>query len=119
VSARANEICKRRNRELADAPIRQPSVALLASALGHRAAIEQRALSELAKLKPPRAVASAWGRVLAGSQETLAALRKLDKAARANDSKAVAQQLDSSKQVQLELLAAGERAGLRRCSSVG
>ncbi|HST33672.1 MAG TPA: hypothetical protein VLJ80_09175 [Solirubrobacteraceae bacterium] len=88
VTARADAICVRRNRELA------------ASALAAHPVIERRAIEQLHKLRPPRKRAREWNRVIALSEA------RLHPATKASDSQ------------QFRLLAAASRADLKHCGAL-
>lgn len=90
-----------------------------ASTTSRRAAIEQRALTELGALSPPPELAAEWKAVLAYTRSTFAYDAKIAQYARTGDDKGVLRQIEASEEVQLRLLSAAVRAGMRRCDSIG
>ena len=121
VIAQADAICARRNSELATINASSEHLSAIASASSRSAAVEQRALGELTRLKPPANVAHDYHQVLAFSAVAAERLTKLSQRARSKDLAAVlATKAAYAKglKAQLRLLVAANRAGLKDCAVV-
>lgn len=95
--ANADAICVRRNGELSALSAKGTGPQASAS----RAAIEERALGELAALRPPSSAARAYRQMLADSRIALGSASK-----------------KAGGQGQLRLLGAALRVGLKHCATV-
>jgi hypothetical protein len=102
----ADAVCARRDSELGATPFVGSSARPDKGTLTKRAAIERRALAELATIEPPVAVAAVYGRVLAANR--LALRRTLADVKRDGSASA-------SHPGQLGLMVMAIRAGLKHC----
>jgi hypothetical protein len=117
--AKADTICKRLDKEIADAsPVGLEPRKIAAVAPPHVAA-ERVALKELGMLKAPAAMAGDWRQIIAYRRTLAAELAKLGSAARAGDLTTIIA-LAGSKLHEHKLLSAlATRDGFKDCSKVG
>ncbi len=117
--AQADAICKRLNEELTASAAKSAAAAEVMRIVPHHAAIERRALGELARLGPPSALSASWQAILADRRTLADGLEKLVAATRRNDQAAVKQVTASKKQAHAALTKAATGAGFKDCATVG
>lgn len=112
--AKADVVCRRINHKLSSVTIKsQQDIARVAPKL---AAYEQEALSDLAKLVPPTALANDWKEIVAGAQTLADNVAKLGEYAKSNNIKAARPLIASSSKIQEHIQAIAKRDGFQDCS---
>jgi hypothetical protein len=117
--ATANAICARRNRELTAAPEVGADMPALLAASRKRAAIEERSLGELEKLKPPADIAKRYNDLLVLYKQALLKVVKVGEHANAGDAAGAARAREQAGVKPLRLLVLTAHTGLRDCSGLG
>jgi hypothetical protein len=117
--AAAEAICMRLNAALAAEHTTVPSLGAIAGAAAHRAAVEEAALSELAKLEPPTAIARAWRQMIAYRRTLASDLVELSQKAQRKEFNAFRPLSASTATAGHDLLVTGKRARFKYCSRVG
>jgi hypothetical protein len=117
--AAADAICGELDRELAAS--KQKSLALpeIARFAPLNAALEQRAVADLAKLTPPASLARDWQQIIAYRRMLAEELVKLGRYAKARDRAGIKALVVSKQRVRQSLLAIATRDGFKQCSSAG
>lgn len=115
VIAKADAICRRVNGELTAAP---PGFAIsqIARSAPRNAALEERAIAELNRIRPPAALARDWRQIIAYRQILAQELLKLVRYAKANDARAIQTLAASKKRVHQELSRLAARDGFKDCA---
>lgn len=117
--ARADAICRQLNTEIIATKLANLSAREIARGVPRNAALEQRALTELSKLRPPASIARSWRQVIAYRTTLMEELVKLGRDAKANDAAGIQTLTASKKRVHGELSTTARRAGFKDCSQVG
>ena len=115
----ADAICQQVNVKIAAAKPALATPTEIARLTPRNAALEQQALTELRRLRPPASLAHAWQHLLSDRQTLVSELRRLTGYARANDTSAIASLARSKRTLHHALLAVAARAGFRDCGRVG
>jgi hypothetical protein len=119
VIARADAICQRLNAELAANLPKQVTTQLVAALTPRNAVLEQKAVSELAKLEPPKASAQQWQQVISYRRALAHALTELTTAAKADNQASIKRLSQYKQDVRGKLLVAGEHVGFSSCQKLG
>jgi hypothetical protein len=117
--ASADAICKRLNVELTAKQPKSESVQEIEAFSPRNAALEQKAVSELAKVVTPAAIEREWRHVIAYRRSLAGALLQLDRAAKAGDTAEIKKLGQTKARVRKQLLEAGKRAGFTSCQELG
>jgi hypothetical protein len=117
--AKADAICRRMNDEFAADEPRDQGVTETARITPHRAVLEQRVVSELDELKPPRAFAGQLQRVISTRRTLAEELAAVGRDAKAGDTAAVRKLAASKAKLHHELRAFATAAGFKVCGRVG
>lgn len=118
-TARADAICRRLDAELVANLPKSVNARVIASVSPRNAVLEQKAVSELAKLEPPKGSEQAWQQVISYRRMLAQALSELARAAKAGDQAAIKRLGQYKQTVRNKLLAAGERVGFSSCQKLG
>jgi hypothetical protein len=118
VAAQAGAICARRNRELRAVTQPRATLGQIAASAPRRAAIERRALRELARLVPPANVATYWRATVNASEVVLGTTEQLARLKGSSSAASLRREVALVNRPQLRLLLAARRAGLGECSVV-
>jgi hypothetical protein len=115
VIAKADAICRRVNSELTAAP---PGFAIsqIARSAPRNAALEERAIAELSRIRPPAVLARDWRSIIGYRRILAQELLKLVRYAKANDARAIQTLAASKKRVHQKLSALATRDGFKDCS---
>jgi hypothetical protein len=113
--AKADAICRRANHELAASPPHLEASQIARSA-PRNAALETRAVAELAKLTPPASLALDFRQIIAYRRTLAGELIKLARSAKANDARGMQALAASKKQVHRKLSELATRNGFKDCS---
>lgn len=117
--AKADVICKQLSVEL-DAPNNSSHTPQdIVHIAAQRAALEQRALTELGRLTPPASMAHDYRHILAARRAVIRDLKKLGEVVSANNAQAKRSVFASSVTTTRKLAAAAERAGFKYCGQLG
>lgn len=119
VIASADAICRRVNAKLVVALPKHFSMRAVASVSPRNAALEQKAVSELAELDPPASIAREWRQVIAYRSELANELTQLGRAAKAGNMAAVKRLAASKTSVRKKLFALGQHLGFSACQELG
>jgi hypothetical protein len=117
--ARADAICRRLNAELVANLPKSVSPQAVASVTPRNAALEQRAVSELARLQPPQSSAQKWREIISYRGMLATALTDLARAAKAGNRASMARLSQYKQRVRRKLLVTGERGGFSSCQKLG
>ncbi len=119
MASAAERICGEFNAKLAAERKTPKSFKAIPAVVNRRVLLEQSALSELAKLKPPAGIARAWARII-GYRRTLEGnVARFGEKFRRNEFSSMSALYAANASVVRELLAVGQRAGFKHCSRVG
>jgi hypothetical protein len=116
---RADAICERLDAELAAKPAKSVSVKEIETITPQNAALEQKAVNELAKLTAPKAIEREWQQVIAYRRSLASALIQLAQAAKAGDTASIKRLGQAKERVRKKLLEVGEHAGFTHCQELG
>jgi len=116
---KAEAICAQLSIQLTLAHANSSSAQEIVRHVPQRAAAEQSAVAELAKLKPPASLATAWREILAYRRTLADELIQLVQAAKRNDSAAIRALGASKARVHAQLLVAAQRAKIPYCGQTG
>jgi hypothetical protein len=92
---------------------------VIASVSPRNAVLEQRVVSELAKIEPPHGSEQEWQQVISYRRMLAHALTELARAAKSGDQAAIKRLGQYKQTVRKKLLAAGERVGFSSCQKLG
>jgi hypothetical protein len=117
--ATADLICRRLNAALDAENTTVRSLGAITGAAARRAAVEEAALSALATLEPPAALARDWQQIITYRRALAGNLVKLSGEARRKEFSAFRALSASTAIAEHELLTTGKRAGFKYCTRVG
>jgi hypothetical protein len=116
---RADAICQRLNTELAANLPKKVTTRILAALTPRNAALEQKAVSELAKLEPPKGSAKEWQQVISYRRALAHALTELTTAATADNQANIKRLSQYKQEVRRKLRVAGAHVGFSSCQKLG
>ncbi len=117
-AAQAGAVCARAEAELERSKPKSASSAEIARVAPANAAIEARALGELARLTPPRPIAHEWSLVIASRHALATELLMLASAAKRGDTARLNALAASKAKTHATLRLAALRAGVGRCAEL-
>jgi hypothetical protein len=116
--ARADAICREANVQLARTKVKSKQSKAIAAVIKGNQAIEEKALSELGKLKPSDQIAAVWQKML-GYRRSLASQLGVYATAVGFGVKSFSSLAASKKALHAKLLQVGRKAGFKDCSKIG
>jgi hypothetical protein len=115
----ADAICRRLNTQLAVGLPKHFSLQAVASISPRNAALEQRAVGELARLEPPASIAREWRQVIVYRTDLANELTQVARAAKAGNTAAVKRLGVTKTSVRKKLLTLGQHVGFSACQELG
>jgi hypothetical protein len=119
VVVRADAICSQVNSELLASLPKTVSAHEVATVSPRTAALEQRVVEQLARLRPPAKIAREWDEVVSYRRSLAHALLELAAVAKTNDKKAMRKLGEYKERVRTQLRQVGEHVGFTSCQTVG
>jgi hypothetical protein len=115
----ANAICQRLNKQIESEGEIKATITEIERYVPRHIIAERQVVRELQALRPPARLAAVWRRLI-GYRQTLAAeLSQLERAAKANDTRAINALASSKKRVHSRLRTLAEKHELAACGQIG